>query len=181
MDQAIIRNGQYNIGQICTRLQCERGFAQKTAMRWIGAHDERAKYTFGDLERQLQRHAHSFAGSLDWDLGAGKLVLTDCWVNIMPRHTAHSLHLHPNSVISGTYYVTTPRGCAGLKFEDPRLSNFMAAPPRKANARSENQWYTTYPAEAGTVILFESWLRHEVAANPVDAERISISFNYAWI
>ena len=141
----------------------------------------RLSSTFGDLERHLQRHAQSFAGSLDWDLGAGKLVLTDCWVNIMPRNTAHSLHLHPNSVLSGTYYVTTPRGCAGLKFEDPRLSKFMAAPPRTANARSENQWHTTYSAEAGTVILFESWLRHEVAANPVDAERISISFNYAWI
>ncbi len=140
----------------------------------------RLSSTFGDLEKQLQRHAQSFAGSLDWDLGAGKLVLTDCWVNIMPRTTAHSLHLHPNSVLSGTYYVTTPRGCAGLKFEDPRLSRFMAAPPRRANARSENQWHTTYPAAAGMVILFESWLRHEVAANPVDAERISISFNYAW-
>jgi hypothetical protein len=29
------------------------------------------------------------------------------------------------------------------------------------------------------VTLFESWLRHEVVANPVEAERISISFNYA--
>jgi len=140
----------------------------------------RISSTFCDLERHLQRHARSFAQALDWDLGAGQLILTDCWINIMPRQTAHSMHLHPNSVISGTYYVATPRGCAGLKFEDPRLSKFMAAPPRTATARRENQLYITYPAAAGSIILFESWLRHEVPANPVAAERISISFNFAW-
>jgi len=136
--------------------------------------------TFGELERELNRHVRAFARSLDWELGGRRLAMTDCWVNIMPHRTAHSLHLHPNSVVSGTYYVATPRGCAGLKFEDPRLSRFMAAPPRGATVRPGNQVYVTYPASAGHLILFESWLRHEVVANPVKAERISLSFNYDW-
>jgi len=51
-------NGQYNIGHICTRLQCDRGLAGKTAMRWIGAHGEQADYTFGDLERESSRFAN---------------------------------------------------------------------------------------------------------------------------
>jgi uncharacterized protein (TIGR02466 family) len=42
------------------------------------------------------------------------------------------------------------------------------------------QPWSTVTAEAGKLVLFESWLRHEVAPNPVDAERISISFNYNW-
>jgi acetyl-CoA synthetase len=58
----IVQNGQYNIGHICTRLQCERGLADKVAMRWIGAHDERAEYTFGDLERQSSRFANVLQG-----------------------------------------------------------------------------------------------------------------------
>ena len=82
--------------------------------------------------------------------------------------------------LSGTYYVRTPRGCSGLKFEDPRLDRFMASPPRKARARRENQVWVTVPAEQGNLVLFESWLRHEVAPNPTEAERISISFNYSW-
>ena len=97
-----------------------------------------------------------------------------------PGFAAHSLHLHPLSFISGTYYVTTPKGCPGLKFEDPRLDRFMAAPPKRPGARRENQTHVTYPAVAGNVLLFESWLRHEVAPNPTEAERISISFNYSW-
>ena len=74
----------------------------------------------------------------------------------------------------------TPKGCAAIKFEDPRLDRFMAAPPRKAGASRENQAFVHYPAEAGNVILFESWLRHEVPANPVESERVSVSFNYNW-
>ncbi|MBL9126325.1 MAG: hypothetical protein JNL97_01700, partial [Verrucomicrobiales bacterium] len=136
--------------------------------------------TFMELERHLSRHVARYAASLDFDLEGRRLVMTDCWVNIMPKHTAHGLHLHPLSTVSGTYYVRTPRGCSSLKFEDPRLACFMAAPPRRADPRPENRTFVAYPAEAGRVTLFESWLRHEVAANRTDAERVSISFNYNW-
>ena len=136
--------------------------------------------TFADLEKKLQRHVRAFARALDMDLRGRTVRLTDLWVNIMPPTAAHSLHLHPLSFISGTYYVATPHGCPGLKFEDPRLDRFMAAPPKLTSPRRENQVHITYPAEAGKVILFESWLRHEVAANRVAEERISISFNFNW-
>jgi len=136
--------------------------------------------TFGTLEKKLLGHARQFARGLEMDLRGRTIAMTDCWVNIMPEFTAHSLHLHPLSFISGTYYVATPPGCSGLKFEDPRLSRFMAAPPKLPSARPANRTHITYPAEAGHVILFESWLRHEVAANRVSEERISISFNFNW-
>lgn len=136
--------------------------------------------TFAGLEKKLQAHVKRFARDLDMELRGRSVHVTDLWVNIMPEHAAHSLHLHPLSIISGTYYVVTPAGCPGLKFEDPRLSKFMAAPPKTANARPANRPHITYPAKAGWVLLFESWLRHEVAANRTTYERISISFNYNW-
>jgi len=132
--------------------------------------------TFADLQRRLSRHVRAFAASLEFDLTQRELTMTDCWVNIMPRQVVHSLHLHPLATISGTYYVKTPKGSPGLKFEDPRLDRFMAAPPRTG---ASHPW-VVFPAAAGTVLLFESWLRHEVPPNPVAAERISISFNYGW-
>jgi uncharacterized protein (TIGR02466 family) len=141
---------------------------------------QRLSPTFADLERKLERHVRAFARALEWDLEGRRLAMTDCWVNIMPRRTAHSLHLHPLSTLSGTYYVQTPTGSPGLKFEDPRLERFMAAPPRKPNARPANRAWVTVPATAGRLVLFESWLRHEVAANLVGGERVSVSFNYNW-
>ena len=136
--------------------------------------------TFETLERKLTRHVKAFAKSLEMDLRGRSIAMSDCWVNIMPPTAAHSLHLHPLAFISGTYYVRTPDGCPGLKFEDPRLDRFMAAPPKRPDAAPENRSHVTLPAQAGHVILFESWLRHEVAANRIDDERISISFNYHW-
>ncbi len=136
--------------------------------------------TFTRLERRIARHVRLFARALDMDLRGREIRMTDCWINIMPSSAAHSLHLHPLSFVSGTYYVATPRGCPGLKFEDPRLDRFMAAPPRRPGAKAANLTHVTYPARAGNLVLFESWLRHEVAQNRVDAERISVSFNYNW-
>jgi uncharacterized protein (TIGR02466 family) len=136
--------------------------------------------TFAALERKLARHVRSFARRLDFDLEGRELVMTDCWVNVMPQGVVHGLHLHPLSTLSGTYYVQVPKGAPGLKFEDPRLDRMMAAPPRCRDAREGNRPWIVVPAVAGNVVLFESWLRHEVPANAVDANRISISFNYAW-
>jgi len=136
--------------------------------------------TFAGLEHKLRRHVRAFARALEIDLEGRELAMTDCWINIMPRLVVHSLHLHPLSTISGTYYVRTPRGAPGIKFEDPRLDRFMAAPPRKLDCRPEHQPWVTVPASAGKLVLFESWLRHEVPPNPVADERISISFNYSW-
>ena len=136
--------------------------------------------TFAELERRLRRHVKAYAKALQWDLGGRALVMTDCWVNLMPQGVVHSLHLHPLSVVSGTYYVRTPPRSSGLKLEDPRLDRFMAAPPRRADADREHRSWVTLPVRAGYLNLFESWLRHEVPPNPAASERISISFNYAW-
>lgn len=140
----------------------------------------RVSPTFAELERHLDKHVRSFARSLQFDLRQRPLSMTDCWVNIMPRHTAHGLHLHPLSTVSGTYFVRIPPGSPGLKFEDPRLDRFMAAPPRSGPGRGRSAAWVVIPVKAGMVLLFESWLRHEVAANPAASERISISFNYNW-
>ena len=135
---------------------------------------------FAALERKLRRHLKAYTNALEYDLTGRDLAMTDCWVNIMPQRVVHSLHLHPLSTISGTYYVRTPRSSPGLKLEDPRLDRFMAAPPRKADASENMRAWHTVAAEAGKVVLFESWLRHEVPPNLAAAERVSISFNYSW-
>jgi uncharacterized protein (TIGR02466 family) len=136
--------------------------------------------SFAALEAKLAPHVRAYCEALELDLTGRSLAMTDCWVNIMPRGTVHGAHLHPLSTISGTYYVSTPRGCPGLKLEDPRLERMMAAPPRgRGRQRGRGAW-VVIPARAGQVVLFESWLRHEVSLNTVDAERVSISFNYSW-
>ena len=135
---------------------------------------------FAALERKLARHVRGFSRALGLDLAGRTLSMTDCWVNIMPRGVVHGLHLHPLSTISGTYYVRIPAGAPGIKFEDPRLDRMMAAPPRGTKGRRDRGPWVVLPATAGRVVLFESWLRHEVPPNLVRSERVSVSFNYSW-
>lgn len=134
--------------------------------------------TFARLARLIDRRVREFARSLAFDVDVRRLAMTDCWVNIMPRGVAHSGHLHPLSLLSGTYYVSTPRGAAWLRLEDPRLERFMAAPPRRRTAPRALRPWVVLAAQAGRVVLFESWLRHEVPPSRGPGERISISFNY---
>jgi uncharacterized protein (TIGR02466 family) len=135
---------------------------------------------FGELLKALNAHVTAYAKELEFDLKGRKLVLDSLWINILPPGGVHTSHIHPHSVVSGTYYVTVPEGASALKLEDPRLGFMMAAPPRKAKAKPENRQFAYMKPNPGTVLLWESWLRHEVPVNEAESERISISFNYNW-
>lgn len=145
------------------------------------AHLHKVSSTFEMLEKEINKHVYKFARHLEMDINPKELKMSACWVNIMPTDVIHTMHIHPLSVISGTYYVQTPKNCSSIKFEDPRMDSFMASPPRKHNAKVHNQRYHSVEPKEGHVVLFESWTRHEVPKNDATKERISISFNYDWV
>ncbi|KQN76135.1 TIGR02466 family protein [Sphingomonas sp. Leaf62] len=128
---------------------------------------------FADLKRILDRNVAKFAAACGMELGRGKLKLDSLWVNLLKPGGGHSGHLHPHSVVSGTVYVAVPEGAGGIRFEDPRLPMLMAAPTRPGT-------FETVVPRPGTLLLWESWLRHEVMPHAGKGERISVSFNYRW-
>lgn len=135
---------------------------------------------FADLKKVLDAHVAAFVEDLQFDLGDRKLVLDSLWLNILPEGGIHTSHIHPHSVISGTTYVTMPEGASAIRFEDPRLPMMMAAPGRVKDAREELRPFIYVAPNAGDVLLWESWLRHEVPMNMIEEDRVSVSFNYAW-
>jgi uncharacterized protein (TIGR02466 family) len=135
---------------------------------------------FKDIVEALDAHVAAFAEDLEFDLDGKALKLEDIWINILPEGGVHSAHIHPHSVISGTTYVAMPKGASAIKFEDPRLAMMMAAPGRRKDAREELRAFVYVAPEVGDVLLWESWLRHEVPMNMAEEDRISVSFNYAW-
>ena len=133
---------------------------------------------FAELERTISGHVKKFARELQFELAGKKLVLDSLWVNVMNKGAIHAPHIHPHSVISGTYYVTVPPRSGVIRFEDPRLALMMAAPPRKQRARLENRLFVDVEPKPGMLLLWESWLRHGVETNRASGQRISVSFNY---
>ena len=122
-----------------------------------------------DLAKHLSRHVASFARELGWDR---KPKLDSLWVNLLKSGGHHSGHIHPHSVLSGTFYVEVPNGSGAIRFEDPRLPLMMSAPSRPDT-------FVTVDPRPGLLLMWESWLRHEVLAGTGKAERLSISFNFA--
>jgi uncharacterized protein (TIGR02466 family) len=132
----------------------------------------------GDVAKLLTKHAAAFAVDCAFDLRR-KPKLDSLWVNLLRGPGHHSAHIHPHSIISGTLYVEVPTGSGAIRFEDPRLPMMMAAPTRRPDAPEELQPFVTVEPRAGLLLLWESWLRHEVLPGTGRGERLSISFNFA--
>ena len=134
---------------------------------------------FAKFQQVLDKQALLYAEALYWELGTAHLELDSLWVNILGEGGSHSGHIHPNSVISGTIYIAMPDGAGRLKLEDPRLSLMMAAPVLKPDAPNPRFHYVE--PKQGDIVMWESWLRHEVMPNRSEDPRISISFNYSLV
>ena len=126
---------------------------------------------FAELAKLLTKHASKFADECAFDLKQ-KPRLDSLWVNSLKAGGHHSGHIHPHSIISGTLYVEVPARAGAIRFEDPRLPLMMAAPSRADT-------FVTVQPRAGLLLLWESWLRHEVLPGAGRGERLSISFNFA--
>lgn len=124
---------------------------------------------FADLARLLTREAGKFAKEAGWTV---KPKLDSLWVNLLNTSGHHSGHIHPHSILSGTLYVEVPKGSGAIRFEDPRLPLMMAAPTREGT-------FVTVEPRPGLLLLWESWLRHEVLSGSGRGERLSISFNFS--
>lgn len=129
--------------------------------------------SFAELSKLLLPRVKLFAKHLGLKGSAKLLSLDSMWLNVMQKGCYHSWHVHPLSVISGTVYLQCPKGSAPLKFEDPRFSLMMARPQEFL----ENPFWTVEP-QVSQVVLWESYLRHEVPAHRLKTPRISVSFNY---
>ncbi len=163
-------------GQVWCKEHSYKGYTSYGSINDLAWRDP----VIAELVTVLDAHVARFARSLAVDLGRRTLALDSLWVNILAPGGMHAGHIHPGSVISGTYYVALPAGAAGLKFEDPRLQQMMAAPPRKATAGRRHKTFVEIAPKPGTILLWESWLRHEVPMSKAKSPRISISFNYRW-
>jgi uncharacterized protein (TIGR02466 family) len=152
-------------GQAWSREHRYSGYTSYASLSDLARRDP----AFADLGKLLTKHARAFARDLAWDSGP---KLDSLWVNLLKSGGHHSGHIHPRSVLSGTFYVEVPQGAGGIRFEDPRLPLMMAAPTRPDT-------FVTVQPVPGQLLLWESWLRHEVLAGTGKGERLSISFNFA--
>jgi len=149
---------------------------------WHSAVDmhHRPEYA-GLVNRVLDVADHVFG-----DLGYAPEYEPACdtmWANISPRYGMNRHHTHPNVLWSGVYYVQTPAGCGPICFHDPRVQATVLSPRFGPAGNQAETWSEVYfEPMAGRLLMFPSWLGHEVRPNLTEVEgaagdRISVSFN----
>lgn len=176
-DEAVLLAGKDRPGKEWSLENYQRGYTSYGSLDQL----HRFSSTFHELKDRLDPHVATFVKALGLQVPAKDIRLTRMWVNLMGQGCSHPMHLHPLSIISGTFYVQTPKQGSAIRFEDPRSPLFMARPLAKAPPRQASPLIHAHSPKPGEVVLFESWLRHDVPAHPLKEKRISVSFNYDWI
>lgn len=101
------------------------------------------------------------------------------WLNVFDKNIMEQEHSHAGSIISGCYYVSSDNTPDSGSFYIPdHISERPAT--RKIYNMDYIIEYPIIPKE-GSIILFESWMRHGINPNKVDKNRISIAFNIGQI
>src|SRR3546814_6735029 len=91
----------------------DHGYKGYTSYASLGDLPERDP-AFHDLKRLLDKEVKTFAKACHFDL-AKPLKLDSMWVNVLKPGGTHSGHIHPHSIVSGTFYVAVPPGSGDRK------------------------------------------------------------------
>ena len=129
---------------------------------------------FTDLRKYI---SHSTNEVLDFlKVGLREFEVTASWATINAPGRGHNIHAHPNSFLSGVYYIQTQSGADTINFHDPRAQTAIIKPP-VTELVAANADQAVIRVVDGTMLLFPSWLQHSVDPNASDRNRISVSFN----
>jgi len=103
-----------------------------------------------------------------------KVSITQSWINKSPKGGQHKIHTHPNSLISGVFYLK-------LDSDMPQITFYKDFPSSFSLSSSIITEYTTdyfsLDVSKGNLVLFPSQLKHAVSMNKSEKDRISLSFN----
>jgi uncharacterized protein (TIGR02466 family) len=165
------------LAEVHAEQQADRvGEKWSNVLGWHSANDLHKRERFSDFVSIIDRHVLEVANFLQWDLDRFALNITTCWAIVNGKLASNSVHNHPNSILSGVYYLQVPENCGGIFFTDPRPASQMLIPPVK----EFNLWTlpkVSYKPHEGVMLLFPSWLLHGVDMNMGEGVRISLSFN----
>jgi uncharacterized protein (TIGR02466 family) len=127
-----------------------------------------------NLRQFIEKSLHEYFMATYCPKNDAHLKITQSWLNWTKPGQFHHKHAHPNSLISGCYYVNAHKNSDKIFFYRDGYQQ-IKFPPAEWNAYNSESWW--YPVGTGDLVLFPSSLTHMV--QPVEGEdtRISLAFN----
>ena len=117
------------------------------------------------------------ASEFKWDLVDHEIRISDLWAHVTPPGKNTQAHHHFPDHLSCAYYVRTPENCGNLRFVDDR--KYRVSEPDSATTDAVTGQWVEVPAREGLMVIFPSWLSHQVGENRSNEPRVSISMNAA--
>ena len=100
--------------------------------------------------------------------------ITQSWLNYTETNQYHHKHAHPNSLVSGVFYINCHEELDKIKFFNDGYKTIKPEIKDWNLYNSESWWFTV---KTGDIILFPSSLTHMVENKEGTNTRISLAFN----
>jgi len=155
--------------------QSDPGLAKTNRFGWHSTTDMHTRAEFAGITNYLMQMQHEIYQAEGL---AGTPVLGNMWANINYPGASNAMHIHPNSLWSGAYYVTCCADSGNIYFEDPRSVSLMTMPRYQTEQALNSRRIIDSQPRPGRLIMFPSWVNHGVRENTSNQTRISISFNF---
>lgn len=103
------------------------------------------------------------------------LYITQSWVNQTKIGESHHQHRHPNSIVSGVFYINTDPERDRIYFYRREKNDMKIYSKEYTDVNSDHWWL---PANENWLLLFPSYLEHSVTTiTEGNVVRSSLSFN----
>jgi uncharacterized protein (TIGR02466 family) len=129
---------------------------------------------FGSLKEDLYLRVQDYFNKVLSTTDAVTPYITQSWLNYTETNQYHHKHEHPNSLVSGVFYVNCHEEFDKIKFFKSEYKTIKPETKDWNLYNSESWWFTV---KTGDIILFPSSLTHMVETKEGDNTRISLAFN----
>ena len=129
---------------------------------------------FKDLKNELDLRVQDYFDKIISPANNITPYITQSWLNYTETNQYHHKHEHPNSLVSGVFYINCNEGSDNIKFFNESYKAIRIE-VKQWNLWNSLSWW--FPVKTGDVILFPSSLTHMVETKKEDNTRISLAFN----
>ena len=129
---------------------------------------------FANIKKELELKVQDYFYKVISPANKITPYITQSWLNYTETNQYHHKHAHPNSLVSGVFYINCHEEHDKIKFFNDNYKTIKLEVKDWNMWNSESWWFSV---KTGDVILFPSSLTHMVETKQGDNTRISIAFN----
>ena len=129
---------------------------------------------FSNIKKELELRVKDYFDKVISPANNITPYITQSWLNYTETNQYHHKHAHPNSLVSGVFYINCHEEHDKIKFFNDNYKTIKLEVKDWNMWNSESWWFSV---KTGDVILFPSSLTHMVETKQGDNTRISLAFN----